>query len=71
LELSVPDVQQIIKIALDEEPKETLAFVKEKLFKRVKSSLQRSEYWCLRSVTAPKSEYDFNKKLITEKQENY
>jgi len=33
-------VQQIIKIALDEEPKETLAFVKEKLFKRVKASLQ-------------------------------
>ena len=40
IELSIVDVQQIIRIALDEEPHEALTFIKENLFKRVQTSLQ-------------------------------
>lgn len=40
IQLNTVDVQQIIRIALDEDTKEALAFVKEKLFKQVKTALQ-------------------------------
>ena len=40
IQLSIVDVQQIIRIALDEDPQEALTFIKENLFKQVKTSLQ-------------------------------
>jgi len=40
IQLSILDVQQIIRIALDEDTQEALTFVKENLFKQVKTALQ-------------------------------
>jgi hypothetical protein len=40
IRLNIVDVQQIIRIALDEDPQEALTFIKENLFKQVKTSLQ-------------------------------
>jgi hypothetical protein len=38
VQLSIVDVQQIIRIALDEKPQEALAFIKENLFKTEKQT---------------------------------
>ena len=40
VQLSIADVQHIIRITLDEKPQEALTFIKENLFKQVKISLQ-------------------------------
>ena len=40
IQLSPADVQQIVRIALDENPQEALTFIRENLFKQVKTSLQ-------------------------------
>ena len=40
IELSVSDVQNILKIALDEDAGEALAFIKKDLSKRVMQALQ-------------------------------
>jgi hypothetical protein len=40
VQLSIDDVQQIIRIVLDEKPQEALIFIQENLFKQVKTSLQ-------------------------------
>lgn len=40
LEFSIQDVQQIIRIGLDDEAQEALNFVKANLFKRVREALQ-------------------------------
>lgn len=40
LELSVPDVQEILAIDLDGDPEKALTFIREKLAKKVKKALQ-------------------------------
>jgi hypothetical protein len=40
LELSVPDVQEILAIDLDGDPDKALAFIREHLAKQVKKALQ-------------------------------
>ncbi len=40
IELSIEDVKQVLRIALDEEPEEALKFIKENLLKRVQAALQ-------------------------------
>jgi len=40
VELDVPDVEKILRIDMDEDPQQTLEFVKKLLAKRVKESLQ-------------------------------
>ena len=40
IQLSTLDVQQIIRIALDEDNQEALTFIKDNLFKKVKTALQ-------------------------------
>ena len=40
LELSVPDVQEILAIDLDGDPDKALAFIRENLAKQVKNALQ-------------------------------
>lgn len=39
IQLSVPDIQTVIAIALDEDPRQALTFVKETLFKQVAAAL--------------------------------
>jgi hypothetical protein len=39
IQLNTLDVQQIIRIALDEDPQEALLFIKQKLFKQVEKEL--------------------------------
>ena len=54
VQLSIVDVQQIIRIALDEKPQEALAFIKENLFKTEKQTSDLTFYlstdWYLLSV---------------------
>ncbi len=40
IELDIADVQEILRIDMDEDAREALAFIKETLAKQVKSSLQ-------------------------------
>ena len=40
IQLSTFDVQEIIRIALDEDNQEALTFVKDKLYKKVNEALQ-------------------------------
>ena len=40
IELSIDDVKQILRIALDEEPEEALKFIKQNLLKQVQAALQ-------------------------------
>ncbi len=40
VELSIPDVQQILAIDLDGDPDKALAFIREHLAKQVKKALQ-------------------------------
>jgi hypothetical protein len=40
IELSVTDVEEVLRIDMDEDPAKALEFVKETLAKRVKESLQ-------------------------------
>ena len=40
IELGIPDVEEILRIDMDEDPQQALEFVKEVLAKRVKESLQ-------------------------------
>jgi len=40
IELDVSDVQEILRIDMDEDAQEALAFIKENLAKQVKASLQ-------------------------------
>jgi hypothetical protein len=40
LELDISDVQAILRIDMDEDPQEALVFIKEKLARQVKPSLQ-------------------------------
>jgi hypothetical protein len=40
IELGIPDVEQILRIDMDDDPAQALEFVKEVLAKRVKESLQ-------------------------------
>jgi hypothetical protein len=40
VELGIPDVEQILRIDMDEDPEQALEFIKEVLAKRVKESLQ-------------------------------
>jgi hypothetical protein len=44
VQLSIVDVQQIIRIALDEKPQEALAFIKENLFKTEKQTSDLTFY---------------------------
>ena len=40
IQLSIPDVQQILRISMDNEEHEAFVFIKEILAKRVKEALQ-------------------------------
>ena len=40
IELSIYDVKQILRIALEEEPEEALKFIKQNLLKQLEAALQ-------------------------------
>jgi len=40
IELDIPDIQEILRIDMDQDPEQALKFIKEVLAKQVKTSLQ-------------------------------